>query len=339
MIKFGIMTMPQHPMTDSPVKRFRETVELTHIARDAGFDSISAGHHYLSPPFQNIQNVPLLARLAADSGDMRVVLSVLLTPLFSPVEVAENVASLDVICEGRLVFGIGIGYRDIEYEAFGVERRHRVPRFLESLELVKRLWSEDEVTYEGAHFRLRNATCTIRPVQKPHPPIWIAANNDVVVRRAGRMGYAWFVNPHATLETLHRQMGLYKEGLEEGGHSMPEDMPIMKELHVAPTHEEAIAVAQPHLQGKYAAYADWGQDKVLPGEENFRARFSHLARDRFILGTVEEVIEQIEEHHHRLEANHFIFRVWWPGMEAHHAYRVVETLGEHVLPYFRAKYA
>lgn len=338
MIKFGIMAMPQHPTSDSPVKRLRETVELTRVARDAGLDSISAGHHYLSPPYQNIQNVPLLARLAADSGDMQVILSVLLLPLFSPVQVAEDVASLDVITEGRLVFGIGVGYRDIEYEAFNVERRHRVPRFMESLDLVRRLWTEDQVTHDGAHFSLKEATCTIRPVQVPHPPIWIAANQDSVVKRAGRLGYAWFVNPHATLETLARQMDLYREGLAEGGKDMPEDMPLMKEMHVARTHDEAVDVAQPYLQGKYSAYADWGQHKALPGQDDFRAAFEFLARDRFIVGDVDEVIQQIEDHHHRLGANHFIFRIWWPGMEIHHAYRVVETMGEHIVPYFRKKY-
>ena len=337
MTKFGLMVMPQHPMTDSPVERFRESVELTRLARDAGFDSISCGQHYLSPPYQALQSIPLLARLAPESGDMRLVLGVLLLPLFSPTEVAESVASLDVISGGRVVFGIGLGYRDVEYEAFGVDRRHRVPRFLESLELVTRLWTEDEVTFEGQHFRLTNATCTIRPVQKPHPPIWIAANNDEMVRRAGRLGYPWLVNPHATLTTLDRQMTLYREGLAEGGKPEPEERPIVKELYVARTREEAIRTARPYLEEKYRAYAGWGQDKVLPGEEDFRAPFDDLARDRFILGSVDEVIQQIEEHRRRLDVDHFIFRILWPGMEARQAYRVVELMGEYVLPHFRER--
>ena len=332
MTKFGLMIMPQHPMTDSPAARFAEIVELTRLARDAGFDSISTGQHYLSPPYQALQSIPLLARLAADSDDMRLVLGVLLLPLFSPTEVAESVASLDVISGGRVVFGVGLGYRDVEYEAFGVERRHRVPRFLESLELITRLWTEDEVTFEGEHFRLTNATCTIRPLQKPHPPIWIAANNDRVVRRAGRLGYSWLVNPHATLD---RQMALYKEGLAEGGKPPPEETPIIKELHVAHTREEAIETAQPYLEKKYRAYADWGQDKALPGEEDFQMPFDDLARDRFMLGGVEEVIQQIKEHRQRLGVDHFIFRVWRPGMEARQAYRVVELMGEYVLPHFK----
>ena len=337
-MKFGIMAMPQHPSTDSATQRFRETVELTRLARDAGFSSIACGQHFLSPPYQNLQSIPLLARLAADSGDMKLVLSILLLPLYSPADVAETVATLDVISDGRVVLGVGLGYRDIEYQAFNVERRHRVGRFLESLELVQRLWTEDEVTFHGRHFNLDNATCAIRPVQKPHPPVWVAANFDTVVRRAGELGLPWFVNPHATLETLERQTAIYKDGLEAGGKEMPPEMPIIKEMHIAPTHEEAVRNAQPYMEAKYQAYADWGQDKALPGEEDFRIPFEELARDRFILGSSEEVIQQIEDHHRRVGANHFMFRIWYPGMDARMAMRVVEQMGDSVIPYFESRY-
>ncbi len=112
-------------------------------------------------------------------------------------------------------------------------------------------------------------------------------------------------------------------------------MPILKELHVAATREEALAGARPYLEPKYRAYADWGQDKALAGEESFRIPFERLAADRFILGSVDDVIQQIDDHHRRLGADHFVFRIWWPGMAAHHAYRVVETLGARVIPHFR----
>jgi alkanesulfonate monooxygenase SsuD/methylene tetrahydromethanopterin reductase-like flavin-dependent oxidoreductase (luciferase family) len=337
MIKFGIMIMPQHPRSDSPIKRFREAVELTRLARDAGFASIACGHHFLAPPYQNLQNVPLLARLAADGGSMQLILSILLLPLYSPVQVAEDVATLDVISEGRVVCGVGLGYRDIEYEAFNTSRRERTGRFLESLELIQRLWTEEDVTFIGKHFHLSNATCTIRPVQQPHPPIWIAANNDAAIARAGRLGCPWFLNPHATLTTLERQMHVYQEAVKAAGKSMPAEIPIIKEMHVARTREEAFAIAQPYLEGKYHAYADWGQDKALPGQESFRVSFAELAKDRFILGSVADVIQQIEAHRHRLGVNHFIFRIWWPGMEAYHAYRVVEMMGTHIIPHFQKR--
>ena len=165
-MKFGAFLMPQHPRSDDSVRRFRETVQLAQVARDAGFDCVASGHHYLSPPYQSLQSVPLLSRLAADTGSMDLCLSVLLLALLNPVQVAKDIASLDIMSEGRVVFGIGIGYREVEYEGFGMKRQDRVPRMLEALQLIKLLWTEEVVTFEGRFFRVHDATCTIRPVQK-----------------------------------------------------------------------------------------------------------------------------------------------------------------------------
>ena len=337
-MKFGVFISAQQPRSDDSVARFREAVEQARLAKAAGFDGLAAGHHYLSPPYQSLQSLPFLARLAGEAPGMDLLLSVLLLAMLNPVQTAEEVASLDIMSEGRVVFGIGIGYREVEYEAFGITAKERVPRMLEALNLIKRLWTEEAVSFEGRFFRVHDATCTIRPVQKPYPPIWIAANADPAVLRTARMGLSWFVNPHAALPTIERQWQRYKQALAEANQKMPAARPICLELHVAPSHEEAVATAQPFLEAKYAAYAEWGQDKVLPGEESFRVAFDDLARDRFILGTPDEVIAQLEERVRRLESNYLIFRMGWPGMEGAKILRVIEMMGTRVLPHFHAKY-
>jgi alkanesulfonate monooxygenase SsuD/methylene tetrahydromethanopterin reductase-like flavin-dependent oxidoreductase (luciferase family) len=337
-MKFGVFISAQQPRGDDPVRRFREAAEQARLAKQAGFDALAAGHHYLSPPYQSLQSLPLLARLAAEAPGLELCLSVLLLSMLNPVQTAEEVASLDVMSEGRAVFGIGIGYREVEYEAFGITAKERVPRMLEALSLIKRLWSEEAVTHEGRFFRVHDATCTIRPVQQPTPPIWIAANADPAVLRTARMGLSWFINPHAALPTIERQWQRYKQALAEAGHPLPAARPICLEAHVAPTREAAIATARPFLEAKYAAYAEWGQDKALPGEESFRVPFDDLARDRFILGTPEEAIEQIEDRVRRLESNYLIFRMGWPGIEGAKVLKVIEMMGDKVLPYFHQKY-
>ncbi|HTV90090.1 MAG TPA: LLM class flavin-dependent oxidoreductase [Stellaceae bacterium] len=337
-MKFGVFVNVQQPRADDPVRRFGEAVDAARLARAVGFDALAAGHHYLSPPYQSLQSLPLLARLAAEAPGMDLCLSVLLLAMLNPVQTAEEVASLDIMSGGHVVLGVGIGYRDIEYEAFGMTARERVPRLLEALRLIKRLWSEEVVSFEGRFFRVHGATCTIRPVQRPHPPIWIAANADAAVLRTARLGYSWLINPHAALPTLERQWQRYRQALAAAGQVMPATRPMILELSVAPTREEAVATARPHLEAKYAAYAEWGQDKVLPGEENFRVDFADLARDRFILGTPDEAIEQIEERVRRLDSNYFIFRLGWPGMAATEVMRVIELVGQRVLPHFHRKY-
>jgi alkanesulfonate monooxygenase SsuD/methylene tetrahydromethanopterin reductase-like flavin-dependent oxidoreductase (luciferase family) len=337
-MKFGLFVNSQQPRDDDPVLRFRQCVQQVIVARDNGFDAIAAGHHYVSPPYIAIQNLPFLARLSAESGNMDLVLAVTLLALLNPVQTAEEIASLDVMSEGRVVFGVGIGYREEEFQAFGLQVSDRVPRMLEGLRLIKRLWTEDKITHQGRFFNLREATSTIRPVQRPHPPIWIAANADKAVERTGRLGYPWFINPHAAMPTTERQWGLYKDALAANGHQLPAARPMILELHVAATREEAVATAQPYLEGKYAAYAAWGQDKVLPGQESFRVSFDELAKDRFILGSPQDVIEQLETRIARLDANYFIFRAGWPGMEMWKILKVLELMGKEVLPYFHKKY-
>src|SRR5260370_17292208 len=169
-MKFGVFISAQQPRSNDPVRRFREAVERARLARQAGFDALAAGHHYLSPPYQSLQSLPLLARLAGEAPGMELCLSVLLMALLNPVQTAEEVASLDIMSEGRVVFGIGLGYREVEYEAFGVSLRDRVPRMLEALQLIKRLWTEEVVTFEGRSFPLPPPTSPTPPPPTPPPP-------------------------------------------------------------------------------------------------------------------------------------------------------------------------
>jgi alkanesulfonate monooxygenase SsuD/methylene tetrahydromethanopterin reductase-like flavin-dependent oxidoreductase (luciferase family) len=246
-MNFGLIVSKQHPPGVSMVDRFREHIEQVRAARDAGFDLIVMGQHFLSTPFQEMQSLPALARLAADAGTMRVGATVILLPLLNPVDVAEQVATLDVITEGRFIFGVGLGYREEENEAFGIAPKERVGRLVEGLEVIKRLWSGDEVTHHGRFFHLTRARMMLRPVQRPHPPIWFAANNDAAVVRAARLGDAWVINPHAKLAILERQMGVYRQALREAGRSFPAELPIIKELYVASDRRTALQECRPFL--------------------------------------------------------------------------------------------
>src|SRR5215217_6003226 len=216
-MRFGLLLANQHPPSASVAARFAETIEQVRLARDVGFDMVALGQHFLSTEFQMLQPAIVAARLAAETGPMRLGITIYLLPLLNPVAVAEEAASLDVITGGRFIFGIGLGYRDVEDAAFGLEPDQRVPRLLGHLEVVKRLWTGQPVDFDAPYCHLAGATMGLRPVQQPHPPVWVAANNDRAVERAAEIGDTWFVNPHATLATITRQMGLYRAALEKHG--------------------------------------------------------------------------------------------------------------------------
>ena len=132
----------------------QESVEQVSLARQVGFDLISTGQHYLATPYQMSTSFPLLARLAAEAGDMEVAATVVLVPLHNPVELAESVATMDAICGGRFIFGIGLGYRNEEYTAFGVQKSERVGRLQEALEVMKLLWTEDQVEFQSKYYQV-----------------------------------------------------------------------------------------------------------------------------------------------------------------------------------------
>ena len=333
-MNFGLIVSKQHPPGVSMVERFREHIDQVRAARDARFDMIVMGQHFLSTPFQEVQSLPALARLAAEAGTMRVGATVILLPLLNPVDVAEQVATLDVITEGRFVFGVGLGYREEENEAFGIAPKERVGRLVEGLEVIKRLWAEDEVTHHGKFFRLTRARMMLKPVQRPRPPIWFAANNDRAVERAAKLADAWVINPHAKLAVLERQMTVYRQALIAAGRPFPAELPLIKELYIAPDRKTALAECRPFLEAKYKAYASWGQDKALPEGDSFDLDFEDLIADRFIIGDPDDAIREIRRYEQALGANCFIFRVQWPGMEQAKVLRTIKLLAERVMPAF-----
>jgi len=334
-MKFGLGLSVQHAPDDSQPRRFQEHLEQVRLASAVGFDSVWASQHYLSAPFTYFQPFPVLGRVAAEAGRMSLGTGVLLLPLHHPVDVAEQVATLDMICGGRFIFGVGLGYRDAENRALGVPSRDRVGRLTEALEVIERLWTGEPVSYAGRHFTLDNVRISMPTQQRPRPPIWLAANADVGVERAARVGDAWLMNPHATFETLERQLGLFRRARAAAAKPPAAEIPLIKECYVAPDRAAAVAEARPFLGSKYEAYRQWEQDKALPPGESFASDFEALARDRFLLGDPARVREEIARYRERLGVTTLIVRVQWPGMEQAKVLRSIRLLGEEVFPHLR----
>src|SRR5215468_9521253 len=156
-MKVGIFITNQHRLATDMVGALEEQFVMVRHARDRGWNSLLTGQHYLNEgDNQQLQSVPFLARLAAEAGEMTIGLGILLLNLHNPVYTAETVATLDVIARGNFIFGVGLGYPDVEFDAFGVPRGERVRRLEEYLDLIQRLWTEDCVSYEDASCRLSN---------------------------------------------------------------------------------------------------------------------------------------------------------------------------------------
>lgn len=329
--QFGLVVRGQAEAGEDISRRFQETLAFVRLADRLGFDSITKTAHYSAQPFQMLQLVPMLARFAAEAPRLRLNAGVLLLPLLSPLHVAEEFATLDVISGGKIILGVGLGYRDVEFKAFGVPRSQRARRFEANLIAIKRLWTEDKVRMKAAHFELDDASCLPKPLQRPHPPIWVGANADPAVERAARLGDCWYIGPAVEITAVERQMDLYRRALDAAGKPFPTELPMRREVFVAKTKAEAIRLCAPYLGAKYQAYHAWRQE--LPDDDGgIGQNFDDLIGDRFLIGSPDEVAEQILALRRRVGVNHLVMSTEWAGMPESLATETIEMIATELFP-------
>lgn len=327
-MKVGLYIATQFtPETDVPAAR-SEMLEQVRVARQNGFASLWVPHHYATQPMQMLAPVPMLAWLLREAEGMTIGPNILVMPLLNPIHVAEDAVTLDLLSGGRYVLGIGIGYREAEFNAFGVPLKERVQRTRESVEIMRRMWTEERVTYKGKIFTIEDLGIGLKPLRPGGPPIWLAAVVDAAVKRAAEIGDAWLITNFAHLRELVPQMKLYRETLTALGKSFPTEVPITRECYIGTTRRQAMEECRAALQYKYGAYSSWGLDKQSEGAESFNQNFEDFARDRFIIGDKSFVKEEIQRYHELLGVDHFLMRVQWPGLEHKKVLRTITSLGE-----------
>jgi alkanesulfonate monooxygenase SsuD/methylene tetrahydromethanopterin reductase-like flavin-dependent oxidoreductase (luciferase family) len=259
--------------------------------------------------------------------------AIMLLGLRHPVTVATELASLDIINDGKSFAGFGLGYRDEELNAFHLNKAQRFGRFVEGVEIIKRLWTEDHVTFEGKEFQIKDVTVDPKPLRKPRPPIWIAANSDAAVERAARIGDGWIIGPHSAIEELVRQADLFRAARKRAGKTDTPDLPIIREAFVAKSREEAVNKARPCLEQLYRSiYIKWKQNEAMSNPDELSWAFERLAKNRFILGSPEECIDQVKEYESRLGTNYMLVRFdWTPGLPQEEILASMRLFGEKVI--------
>lgn len=333
-MKFGIYISYKHSPAEDPVRKMDEHLEQVRVMRDLGFDSVWSGQHWVPSPFYMFQPIPFLARAAAETGDMVIGTNVLLAPFYRPLDVAEVATTLDIITRGRFRLGLGLGYRDFEFENLGVPRPERVGRLVELVEILRKLWTEPHVTYEGRHYRLKDVSLTMPTVQRPHPPILIGGNLPAAVRRAAVIGDGWLASGNVSMESLVALHGEYEAARAEAGRPAPAERYLFIDIYLADDRRTALADAAPYIKVAYDAFAQWGNTKV----ESLEVPPEHLA-ERFIVGSPADCIARLRAYHRRAGFNHVLARVQLPGPNASMpqatVLRTIRLLGQEVAPALR----
>lgn len=261
-----------------------EAVRTTRSARDAGFSGIVAGQHFLTAPQAYLQPLPLLTSLAPESGDMQLVAGVLLLPLLDPIQLAEELATVDTLCGGRLVVGAGMGYRQVEFDAFGVSRADRRARQLRTLDDMVAWWGGTAVRGTGARLGLR-------PISVPHPPVWLATSGPRTYRDAVDRGHTPFVGPQVPPARLAELMA---------ARPAPESVAVRRDVLV--TDVVGAEAAAHAIALRTAQYDDWGYG-AAPGASPY------------VVGSAAECRERIAELE-TLGVTDLVIRTNWPGIGA-----------------------
>jgi alkanesulfonate monooxygenase SsuD/methylene tetrahydromethanopterin reductase-like flavin-dependent oxidoreductase (luciferase family) len=325
-MRFGI-EFGSYPADSDPVEVCRQFTERAETAYKTNYEALFVAQHYLTGPDAAIlQSLPLLAYLAGRVPGMYLGTSIFLLPLHHPVMVAEYVATIDNLSGGKFLFGVGQGYRDIEFKSFGVEKRQRRDRLVEALQVIRKLWSEDTVSFHGEHFQLDGVTIAPKPLQRPGPPILMGADRVKTVSRVPELADHWIASRRHSKTFLREAVPIYKAALERQGRPF-KGLFIFRDLCIADSSREAEGRIREGYERRYRRYQQWGQ----PGER-YDLAFDELKQDRLVLGSPAEVIEQVMSYHEEFGAEFMWFMVDWPGMDPRFTLETIQRFGEEVIP-------
>ena len=241
-MKFGLHYQLPCSGSQSPVQRYRDTIEQAVHAEQLGFESVWPVEQHFNADLSILPSpLLLLAAVAERTRNLRLGIAIVLLPLTHPVRIAEEIATLDVISGGRVECGVGRGAIPNHFAGFGVPQAESRERFLEGLDMVLRAWSSERLSYRGRFFDCDDLAVVPKPVQQPHPPIRVAANSIDTFELMGRMGYDIFVatqvNPFPKLKEF---VPLYRHARAAAGHtsSEGEDLTLLCPLYVGENRQQ-----------------------------------------------------------------------------------------------------
>jgi probable F420-dependent oxidoreductase len=221
--------------------------EFVDLCEALGIDSIWISDRIVASTL-SLESMTVLAAIAARTKRMKFGNSVLALPLRHPTVLAKEIATIDFLSGGRMLPAVGLGTNNPgEYEACGVSMKERAGRTDEAIALMRRLWTEDNVTHKGRYYQTTEATIEPKPAQKPCPPIWIGGRTEPAYRRVGRLGDGWLTS-FLTPEEVGRGIAMIRQAASEAGRAVPEDhYGVIVTYCLAASREEAMRLAGPHL--------------------------------------------------------------------------------------------
>jgi probable F420-dependent oxidoreductase len=315
---------------------YGDAIELARLTEEQGLDSAWVSEHHFSSDGYLPSLLPLLAAFAAVTDRIELGTGVVLAPFHDPIRLAEDYAVVDQIAGGRVIAGFGIGWREEEFRAFGVDVSTRVGRTQELVEIVRRAWTEDRFDHAGRYHSYSGMSVTPKPARVP--PILVGGFADAAIKRAGRIGDGYIAS-RAQPERVERAFEMAAEERRKAG---KEGLPIVGVLQNAFVTEDPTRdwpLVRDGISHQLGVYAGWnaGTDvpgrplEVMPPEES-------VIRRTTAFGTPDEVADYLAALTGilgRYPESHLVLRFHYPGMSAEPAARSIELFAREVAPRLR----
>lgn len=267
-------------------------------AEQLGYQSLWTQERLTGDPTV-IDPLSFLAYIAGQTSKARICVSVVVLPRHNPIHLAKQTASIDQMSNGRLILGVGLGTSASDLTQYGLSTDRRVRRFIEHVEIIKALWTQDGVTYHGDFYHLEGTNISPKPAQQPHPPIWFGANVEAAVRRAVKHGDGWTGAGSSSRDDFPGNVGRVQGLLAAEGRTQ-KDFPISKRVYLAIDDDEELALRR--LTEWSANYygnpkipelaAIWGSAAKV---QEKLAEWSELGVDEFALNPVYDYERHAEQ--------------------------------------------
>jgi probable F420-dependent oxidoreductase len=317
-------------------QEYRDIIELGRLAETLGFDSLWVSEHHGSSDGYLPSLLPMLAALAAATSRVQLGTGVMLTPFHHPLRLAEDAAVVDQLSEGRLILGLGLGWREEEFRMFGVRVRERVRRTSETVEILRRAWTGERFSHQGKVFSFDRVLVAPPPARQGGPPIYLGGFVEEAVRRAGALGDG-YIRSRGGLEDGKEALVWAEEGARRAGKD-PESLGFVQ-LQNAFVWDDADAweIVRDGVAHQLGVYAGWraGSDtpdrpalEVVPPDDEALRALTPAGEPREVLRALQPLVNAFGD---RSEF-HLVVRLHYPGMDLDTASRSVELFGEEVLP-------
>jgi alkanesulfonate monooxygenase SsuD/methylene tetrahydromethanopterin reductase-like flavin-dependent oxidoreductase (luciferase family) len=318
---------------------YPEFLAEVELGEELGFDSVWLEEHHGVKDHYWPSPLVALAGIASRTKRLLLGTDVMVMPFYHPVRVAEDGAMLAVMSHGRFILGTAIGYKPDEFALYGVALEMRGARFEEAILLIRQLWTQEDVHFEGKYYQVHGLKIEPRPALTEQPSIWLGGWGVLSLARAATVGDAWIPGPTADLQKLLDAQDIYRVQLRASGKDPTvQPIPLTREVIIAESDERARQIAEKHLLISYRdeyASKQW-RHPLIGGEDATPAgQFDAISRNRFLVGSPETVIGQLRQFQETFGVDHLICRLYFPGIPHDFILNELRLLAAEVIPEFR----